>query len=49
VHGRYSLVHSPAGVAVLERLATAPAELRREWDAAELPPAWLDGLTTAWG
>ncbi|QIJ61275.1 hypothetical protein G7Z13_03950 [Streptomyces sp. JB150] len=49
VHGRYSLVHSPAGVAVLERLSTAPAELRREWDAAELPPAWLDGLATTWG
>ncbi|WP_175407490.1 hypothetical protein [Streptomyces sp. TRM64462] len=49
VHGRYSLVHSPTSVAVLERLATAPSALREEWDAAELPPAWLEGLTTAWG
>ncbi|MER5966008.1 hypothetical protein [Streptomyces sp. NPDC002057] len=49
IHGRYSLVHSPTSVAVLERLAATPAELREEWDAAELPPAWLDGLTTAWG
>ncbi|KOG36727.1 MULTISPECIES: hypothetical protein [Streptomyces] len=49
IHGRYSLVHSPTSVAVLERLATAPAALHEEWDAAELPPAWLDGLTTAWG
>ncbi|WP_149184642.1 hypothetical protein [Streptomyces sp. TRM49041] len=49
VHGRYSLVHSPTSVAVLERLATASSALREEWDAAELPPAWLDGLTTAWG
>ncbi|MFJ8649756.1 hypothetical protein ACIRNI_26995 [Streptomyces sp. NPDC093546] len=49
IHGRYSLVHSPTSIAVLERLATAPSELREEWDAAELPPAWLDGLTTAWG
>lgn len=48
IHGRYSLVHSPTSVAVLERLATAPAALREEWDAAELPPAWLEGLTTAW-
>ncbi|MFI8521072.1 hypothetical protein ACIGEZ_25120 [Streptomyces sp. NPDC085481] len=48
IHGRYSLVHSPTSVAVLERLATDPAPLREEWDAAELPPAWLDGLTTAW-
>lgn len=47
IHGRYSLLHSPASVAVMERLATAPAALREEWDAAELPPAWLDGLTTA--
>ncbi|WKX73743.1 hypothetical protein [Streptomyces sp. XD-27] len=49
IHGRYSLIHSPTSVAVLERLATAPAALRKEWDAAELPPAWLEGLTTAWG
>ncbi|MEU6883572.1 hypothetical protein [Streptomyces sp. NPDC046712] len=48
IHGRYSLLHSPTSVAVLERLATTPSELREEWDAAELPPAWLDGLTTAW-
>ncbi|MFB7587008.1 hypothetical protein [Streptomyces sp. NPDC056169] len=49
IHGRYSLVHSPTSVAVLERLTAAPAALHEEWDAAELPPAWLDGLTTAWG
>ncbi|MDQ1006926.1 hypothetical protein QFZ82_001411 [Streptomyces sp. V4I23] len=49
IHGRYSLIHSPTSVAVLERLATAPSALREEWDAGELPPAWLDGLTTAWG
>ncbi|MFD3660122.1 hypothetical protein ACFWVF_05885 [Streptomyces sp. NPDC058659] len=49
IHGRYSLVHSPTSVAVLERLAAAPETLHEEWDAAELPPAWLDGLTTAWG
>ncbi|UQX04514.1 hypothetical protein [Streptomyces sp. RerS4] len=48
VHGRYSLLHSATGIAVLERLVTAPPALREEWDAAELPPAWLDGLTTAW-
>lgn len=48
VHGRYSLVHSVTSIAVLERLVAAPGELREEWDAAELPPAWLDGLTTAW-
>ncbi|WP_031079872.1 hypothetical protein [Streptomyces sp. NRRL S-118] len=48
VHGRYSLLHSPSSVAVLERLAAAPSALREEWDAAELPPAWLEGLTTAW-
>ncbi|XIE77530.1 hypothetical protein AB6O49_03090 [Streptomyces sp. SBR177] len=48
IHGRYSLLHSPTSIAVLERLLTAPAELRVEWDAAELPPAWLDGLTRAW-
>ncbi|MFJ8695291.1 hypothetical protein [Streptomyces roseolilacinus] len=49
IHGRYSLIHSPTSVAVLERLAAAPTALREEWDAAELPPAWLEGLTTAWG
>ncbi|MEU9109243.1 hypothetical protein AB0D54_33940 [Streptomyces xanthophaeus] len=48
VHGRYSLVHSATSIAVLERLVTAPQTLREEWDAAELPPAWLDGLTAAW-
>ncbi|MEU7024095.1 hypothetical protein ABZ990_26035 [Streptomyces sp. NPDC046203] len=48
IHGRYSLLHSPTSIAVLERLVAAPAPLREEWDAAELPPAWLDGLTTAW-
>ncbi|MER7734580.1 hypothetical protein ABTX80_27175 [Streptomyces erythrochromogenes] len=48
VHGRYSLLHSATSIAVLERLAAAPQELREEWDAVELPPAWLDGLTTAW-
>ncbi|MEU5217174.1 hypothetical protein AB0G79_13380 [Streptomyces sp. NPDC020807] len=48
IHGRYSLVHSPTSVAVLERLTTASEALHEEWDAAELPPAWLDGLTTAW-
>ncbi|MEU9303829.1 hypothetical protein [Streptomyces sp. NPDC048269] len=48
LHGRYSLLHSPSSVAVLERLAATPSALREEWDAAELPPAWLDGLTTAW-
>ncbi|GHA90115.1 hypothetical protein ACIQRS_13195 [Streptomyces termitum] len=48
IHGRYTLVHSPTGLAVLERLAARPGELRAEWDAAELPPAWLDGLTRAW-
>ncbi|MFJ3785334.1 hypothetical protein [Streptomyces sp. NPDC090093] len=49
IHGRYTLVHSPTSVAVLERLAAAPAALYEEWDAAELPPAWLDGLTKVWG
>ncbi|MBX9421240.1 hypothetical protein [Streptomyces lateritius] len=49
IHGRYSLVHSATSVAVLERLAVTPSALHEEWDAAELPPAWLDGLTTAWG
>ncbi|MFJ4776582.1 hypothetical protein [Streptomyces sp. NPDC088762] len=48
VHGRYSLLHSATSIAVLERLFAAPQALREEWDAAELPPAWLDGLTTAW-
>ncbi|MCQ0025535.1 hypothetical protein M4914_23090 [Streptomyces somaliensis DSM 40738] len=48
VHGRYSLLHSPTSPAVLERLAAAPEALREEWDAAELPPAWLEGLTAAW-
>ncbi|MEV6682818.1 hypothetical protein AB0N09_39040 [Streptomyces erythrochromogenes] len=48
MHGRYSLLHSATSIAVLERLAAAPQELRAEWDAVELPPAWLDGLTTAW-
>ncbi|MET9958303.1 hypothetical protein ABZ128_04325 [Streptomyces sp. NPDC006326] len=48
IHGRYSLLHSPTGIAVLERLVTEPSALREEWDAAELPPAWLEGLTTAW-
>ncbi|MGW7456803.1 hypothetical protein [Streptomyces sp. NPDC054797] len=48
VHGRYSLLHSATSIAVLERLVAAPQELREEWDAAALPPAWLDGLTTAW-
>jgi hypothetical protein len=49
IHGRYSLLHSPTSIAVLERLATAPSTLWEEWDSAELPPAWLEGLTTAWG
>ncbi|MEU7062333.1 hypothetical protein [Streptomyces sp. NPDC046161] len=48
VHGRYSLLHSATSIAVLERLLAVPQALREEWDAAELPPAWLDGLTTAW-
>ncbi|MFI8824687.1 hypothetical protein [Streptomyces sp. NPDC053431] len=48
IHGRYSLLHSPTSIAVLERLTTTPDPLREEWDAAELPPAWLEGLTTAW-
>ncbi|MCF3182017.1 hypothetical protein IPZ70_19000 [Streptomyces polychromogenes] len=48
LHGRYSLLHSATSIAVLERLLASPQELREEWDAAELPPAWLDGLTTAW-
>ncbi|WP_432066081.1 hypothetical protein [Streptomyces sp. C10-9-1] len=49
IHGRYSLVHSPTSIAVLERLAAAPGELWEAWDAGELPPAWLEGLTAAWG
>lgn len=48
VHGRYSLLHSPTSIAVLERLTAAPSALRTEWEHAELPPAWLDGLVTAW-
>ncbi|WP_404962473.1 hypothetical protein [Streptomyces sp. 147326] len=48
LHGRFSLLHSTTSIAVLERLVAAPQELRDEWDAAALPPAWLDGLTTAW-
>ncbi|RSS83048.1 hypothetical protein [Streptomyces sp. WAC06614] len=48
IHGRYSLLHSPTSVAVLERLDAVGAQLREEWDAAELPPAWLEGLATAW-
>ncbi len=48
IHGRYSLLHSATSVAVLERLATTGTALREEWDAAELPPAWLDGLLRAW-
>ncbi|MFI6125262.1 hypothetical protein ACIBCU_37060 [Streptomyces sp. NPDC051064] len=48
VHGRYSLLHSPASIAVLERLTGAPAALRAEWEDAELPPAWLEGLASAW-
>ncbi|MCF3182395.1 hypothetical protein IPZ70_20955 [Streptomyces polychromogenes] len=47
MHSRYPLLHSATSIAVLERLL-APRVLREEWDAAELPPAWLDGLTTAW-
>ncbi|MFD6277036.1 hypothetical protein ACFWFI_15880 [Streptomyces sp. NPDC060209] len=48
VHGRYSLLHSPTSIAVLERLTAAPSALQAEWEHAELPPAWLEGLTTAW-
>ncbi|MGP3690428.1 hypothetical protein ACTVZO_38005 [Streptomyces sp. IBSNAI002] len=48
IHGRYSLLHSATSVAVLERLATTGTALREEWEAAELPPAWLDGLMRAW-
>ncbi|MBT2442943.1 hypothetical protein J7E93_23110 [Streptomyces sp. ISL-36] len=49
IHGRYSLTHSPTSIAVLERLATAPSALRTEWEHAELPPVWLEGLANAWG
>ncbi|MEU1485759.1 hypothetical protein [Streptomyces sp. NPDC005752] len=48
VHGRYSLLHSPTSIAVLERLTGAPSALRAEWELAELPPAWLEGIATAW-
>ncbi|MFE4454906.1 hypothetical protein [Streptomyces sp. NPDC056796] len=48
VHGRYSLLHSPTSIAVLERLIAAPSALRAEWEHAELPPAWLEGLASAW-
>lgn len=48
VHGRYSLLHSPTSIAVLERLIAAPSALRAEWEHAELPPAWLEGLAAAW-
>ncbi|MFB8119461.1 hypothetical protein [Streptomyces sp. NPDC055962] len=48
VHGRYSLLHSPSSIAVLERLISAPSALRAEWEQAELPPAWLEGLSKAW-
>ncbi|MGW6563754.1 hypothetical protein [Streptomyces sp. NPDC054975] len=48
IHGRYSLLHSPSSVAVLERLVAAPAALREEWDRVELPPVWLEGLAKAW-
>ncbi|MFF3302007.1 hypothetical protein [Streptomyces sp. NPDC002908] len=48
LHGRYSLLHSPTSIAVLERLTAAPSALRAEWDQAELPPAWLEGLLSAW-
>ncbi|MGW8883840.1 hypothetical protein [Streptomyces sp. NPDC055749] len=48
VHSRYSLLHSPASIAVLERLTAAPSALRAEWEHAELPPAWLEGLAAAW-
>ncbi|WP_137991731.1 hypothetical protein [Streptomyces vilmorinianum] len=49
IHGRYSLLHSPTSVAVLERLTTEPSALRAEWEHAELPPVWLEGLAKAWG
>ncbi|MFD3943845.1 hypothetical protein [Streptomyces sp. NPDC058579] len=48
IHGRYSLLHSPSSVAVLERLVAAPSALREEWDLGELPPVWLEGLSKAW-
>ncbi|GGT85909.1 hypothetical protein [Streptomyces lateritius] len=48
IHGRYSLTHSPTSVAVLERLSAAPSLLREEWERAELPPVWLEGLANAW-
>lgn len=48
IHGRYSLLHSPSSVAVLERLVAAPSALREEWDRGELPPVWLAGLAKAW-
>ncbi|MFJ3582096.1 hypothetical protein ACIPPS_07650 [Streptomyces sp. NPDC090127] len=48
IHGRYSLLHSPSSVAVLERLVAAPSALREEWDRVELPPVWLEGLAKAW-
>jgi len=48
LHGRYSLLHSPTSIAVLERLIFAPSALRAEWEHAELPPAWLEGLAAAW-
>ncbi|MGW7434206.1 hypothetical protein ACWGIN_32325 [Streptomyces sp. NPDC054861] len=48
VHGRHSLAHSPTSIAVLERLSGAAEALQAEWDAAELPPGWLDGLASAW-
>ncbi|WP_329114381.1 hypothetical protein [Streptomyces sp. NBC_01353] len=48
VHGRYSLIHSPTSIAVLERLTATPSVLRTEWEDAELPPAWLEGLAIAW-
>ncbi|MDT9687089.1 hypothetical protein Q5762_01740 [Streptomyces sp. P9(2023)] len=48
IHGRYSLLHSPSSVAVLERLVAAPSALREEWESSELPPVWLEGLAKAW-
>ncbi|MFD9161987.1 hypothetical protein ACFVZ8_08235 [Streptomyces sp. NPDC059558] len=48
IHSRYSLLHSATSVAVLERLTAPATALREEWDAAELPPAWLDGPMRAW-
>ncbi|MGW8995410.1 hypothetical protein ACWGRF_36495 [Streptomyces zhihengii] len=49
IHGRYSLLHSPTSIAVLERLWAAPGPLEAEWDTGELPPAWLEGLRRGWG